>query len=247
MLMPRRLDYRKIAEYYDMVESGPGELEERVEKALRHHKVKTVLDITAGTGKQSLYLAERGYKVIANDIEPSMLEVARSKMKSHRIRMRFNVGDMRSVRLGTFDAIISMYNSVGHLSKSGFAAALSNISRSLRAGGIYVFDIVAREFAEAGLPSHEFIGTAKTIGGTKLVVFIRYSYRSDELDVHQRLVVQEGSALQKTITNSWGMKVYYYKELEELLWRYGFKVLKEESVRGGADGRRSHFVVAMKS
>jgi SAM-dependent methyltransferase len=44
-----------------------------------------------------------------------------------------------------FDAVITIFNAVGHLTKSGFEKAIRNIHRNLNAGGIYVFDILNLE------------------------------------------------------------------------------------------------------
>ncbi len=49
---------------------------------------------------------------------------------------------MRRLRVESFDSVITIDNAIGHLVKSDFNIAISNIHQSLNQGGIYVFDIL---------------------------------------------------------------------------------------------------------
>lgn len=53
-----------------------------VEKILKRHKVRTVLDLTCGTGSQVFWLAKRGYEVTGSDISLGMLKIAKCKVQS---------------------------------------------------------------------------------------------------------------------------------------------------------------------
>ncbi len=57
---------------------------------------------------------------------------------------------MRTSKLGTFDAAISMLNSVGCLGREDFGRALSNINENLEMGGLFVFDNTNLGCLEAG-------------------------------------------------------------------------------------------------
>ena len=48
-------------------------------KILEKYKVKSVLDLTCGTGSQVFWLLKRGYKVTGSDISPGMLKIANEK------------------------------------------------------------------------------------------------------------------------------------------------------------------------
>src|SRR5690606_20096416 len=50
-------------------------------------------------------------------------------------------GDMRTTYAGEFDAVITIFNAIGHLTRHDFEKALRNIHRNLKRGGIYLFDI----------------------------------------------------------------------------------------------------------
>jgi hypothetical protein len=48
---------------------------------------------------------------------------------------------MRTLKIGLFDAVITISNAVGHLTKAGFEKAMRSINKNLKEGGIYIFDI----------------------------------------------------------------------------------------------------------
>lgn len=137
------LEYMKLPEFFDAHNIGDDtELKNSViEKLLKKYNTKTVLDLTCGTGSQVLFLAKHGYEVIGSDFSPDLLKIARKKAKEAKLNLRFIDGDMRIINVGKFDAAITMFNAVGHLTKSGFEKAIININKNLKDGGIYVFDI----------------------------------------------------------------------------------------------------------
>lgn len=242
--MLKQFNYDKIAQYYDMIESAYGPLEDFLLRTLKKHKAVKILDMTAGTGKQSIFLAERGFAVTSNDINPKMLAIAKSKAKAAKLKIRFNTGDMCTARLGKFDVVISLYNSIGHLSRKRFLLALENIKRNLKPKGIYIFDILDRGFTETQLPDYEFVGTSKTYGDIKIVVFIKYLAKGKALHVLQKILVQESMRRPFTIKESWDMNVYYYGELEKILKDAGLEIIKQESINANKNGSRAHFIVA---
>ena len=62
-----------------------------------------------------------------------------------KIDVKFIDGDMRTLKAGKFDAVITIFNAVGHLTKASFVKAMKNIHQNLKSGGIYVFDILNLE------------------------------------------------------------------------------------------------------
>ncbi len=113
-----------------------------IERMLKKYKVKTVLDLTCGTGSQVFHLLKRGFKVTGSDISKGMLKIAERKAKKEKISIKFLRGDMRTINVGEFDAAITIFNAVGHLTKAGFEKTMRNIHRNLNDGGIYIFDIL---------------------------------------------------------------------------------------------------------
>lgn len=73
------LEYNELAAYFDLLGSRPKKVNAKIEKILKTHSVRTVLDLTCGTGPQVLYLAKKSYTVMGSNISPKLLKIAREK------------------------------------------------------------------------------------------------------------------------------------------------------------------------
>lgn len=70
---------------------------------------KRVLDAGCGTGAMAVELAERGAEVVAIDLSPTLVVLARERIpESIRERIDFRVGDMVEPALGKFDHVVAM-------------------------------------------------------------------------------------------------------------------------------------------
>jgi len=68
-----------------------------------------VLDAGCGVGQMAVELARRGAEVMAVDISPKLLEVAKTRMPADVAdRITFRAGDMLCPDLGAFDHIVAM-------------------------------------------------------------------------------------------------------------------------------------------
>src|SRR5258707_7758797 len=102
-------EYNKLSKYFDALGgSSPNSINRSIEKILRKYKVKTILDLTCGTGSQVLWLAKRGYKVTGSDFSPKLLKIAKSKAREEKIKVKLLKGDMRTKQVGHFDAVITI-------------------------------------------------------------------------------------------------------------------------------------------
>jgi len=70
-----------------------------------------------------------------------MLNVARHKAIQKNLDVKFIKGDMRDLRVGAFDAVITIFNAISHLTKADFIKSIRSIHKNLNAGGLYIFDI----------------------------------------------------------------------------------------------------------
>ena len=105
--------YNEGSTYYDTFNEDTANsrtTNSTIEKILKEHAVKTVLDLTCGTGSQVFWLTNRGYQVTGSDISPGMLKIAESKAKKEKISIRFLQGDVRTIKVGKFDAAITIFN-----------------------------------------------------------------------------------------------------------------------------------------
>ena len=87
-----------------------------------------VLDAGAGAGQMSFELAARGADVVAVDISPSLLEVAKKRMPPiWADRISFHAGDMLDPAHGRFDYAIAM-DSVIHYRANDMARMLGELA-----------------------------------------------------------------------------------------------------------------------
>src|SRR5579862_3364223 len=90
--------YNKDSEKYDLYnEENSKIINGTLEKILKKYKVKTVLDLTCGTGSQVFHLLKRGFKVTGSDISKGMLKIAKRKANQENIKIKFLRGDMRTI------------------------------------------------------------------------------------------------------------------------------------------------------
>jgi SAM-dependent methyltransferase len=93
---------------------------------------RTLLEVGAGTGKDSLFFQEHGLGVTCIDLSPAMIERCRER------GLRAQVGDIREQCFApaSFDAVYSM-NCLLHIPKAELPAVLAEIQRVLRPGGLF--------------------------------------------------------------------------------------------------------------
>jgi len=71
---------------------------------------KTLLDAGCGTGALAVEAARRGAEVVAIDLSPTLVNLARERLREHEqpLDITFLVGDMRDMDLGRFDFAVAM-------------------------------------------------------------------------------------------------------------------------------------------
>ena len=65
-------------------------------------------------------MAKRGLNIVGVDISPRMLSIAEEKNEKANLKVKFLNGDMRSSKVGQFDAAITIGNAIGHLTREDF-------------------------------------------------------------------------------------------------------------------------------
>ena len=192
-----------------------------ITNVFRRASVKSVLDMTCGTGAQTVGLFKAGFEVMGSDLSRGMLDIAREKSTGYPID--YFEADMRVVSLGRFDGVISMYNAVGHLTKDGLADTFRNAYQNLNDGGVYIFDIFNSDMMYM-TPDYEFIDAVREVGDTKYVRFSRSSYDAATglLNIRQRMLVQRGREEPRQIPDDYTLQTYSADELRAMLEAAGF-------------------------
>ena len=78
-----------------------------IEKEIKHDKQRRILDIGCGTGRHSVELAKRGYRITGIDLSEGQLAKAREKAKKENLTIDFRSGDARNLPfVNEFDVAI---------------------------------------------------------------------------------------------------------------------------------------------
>ncbi len=100
-----------------------------------------ILDAGCGAGQMTADLAARGADVVAVDISPALVEIARARLpKEHADRVTFASGDMTADH-GRFDHVVAM-DSLLYYGTDDIAAALARLGARTR--GAVVFTVAPR-------------------------------------------------------------------------------------------------------
>ena len=230
------LEYEKLSKYFDARNIGDDTDAKNgvIERLLKTHKVQTVLDLTCGTGSQVFFLTKRGYKCVGGDISPALLEIARTKAHNEKIDVKFIDGDMRTLKVGNFDAVITIFNAIGHLTKAGFVKAMKNIHQNLKSGGIYVFDILNLEAMTDAVVSDLAYCVNKKFNDSQMYI-VQYSTidrNNGRLTSYDNYIVQKNAAKPERFSHKFSLQIYTAQELREMLAKNGFETIGQYAMDG---------------
>lgn len=142
----------------------------RIRRASKEFKSKgyaRVLDLGCGTGRHSIYLAKQGFSVVASDIAPTGLDIARSKARSLGLKnIEFKLHDMRGIPLGNdyIDGVICIWV-LPHGKLEDITTTVHEIHRILKSGGTVITDLLSVDTESYGtgreIECNTFVGEKK--------------------------------------------------------------------------------------
>ena len=101
-----------------------------------------VLDAGCGAGPTTVELAARGAHVVAIDISPALIDIARQRLpRALTKQVEFCSGDMLAASLGSFDYVVAM-DSLIYYSANDIKTALSGLAK--RTSGSVLFTVAPR-------------------------------------------------------------------------------------------------------
>ncbi len=136
--------FQNFADNYDRESftSGTSGEVDFIEKELNFNKDARILDIGCGTGRHSLELARRGYKVMGIDLSVSMISKAHATAIKENLEIDFQVMDARSLNFtDSFDLAIMLCEGAFPLMETDEMnySILQNAFNSLRHDGKLIF------------------------------------------------------------------------------------------------------------
>lgn len=113
-----------------------------IERELDYNKSLKILDVGCGTGRHSVELTRRGYKITGIDLSESMLQTAREKAKSNHLAIEFLKHDARNLPFNKdFDVAIMLCEGGFPLMETDEMnfEILKNVSKSLKDNCRFIF------------------------------------------------------------------------------------------------------------
>lgn len=140
----------------------------RASESFKKKGYEKVLDLGCGTGKHSIFLAQKGFEVYATDMSPTGIGIAREKAEALGLRnIHFKQHDMISISFteSFFDAVICIWT-IYHGTSGGTQETVKEIHKVLKPGGMVITDFLSVEDSSYGLgreiEKNTFLGEKKT-------------------------------------------------------------------------------------
>ncbi len=142
----------------------------RIRGASKEFRLKNytrILDLGCGTGRHSIYLAKQGFSVVASDIAPTGLSIARNKARTLGLNnIEFKLHDMRSIPLANdyIDGVICIWV-LHHGTLEDIKTTISEIHRILKPDGMVITDLSSVDTESYGIGKeiecNTFVGDKK--------------------------------------------------------------------------------------
>lgn len=204
--------------------------DEQVRKIIKLTGVRrgTVLDLCCGPGRHSVALAKRKFQVTGVDRTRFLLNKARQRAKSARVRVEFVRADMREfVRPASFNLVINLFTAFGYFDrKDDDRLVLRNICASLKPKGVCVIDVMGKERLAKGSATT----TADRHADGSMLIQVHEIF-DDWTRIRNEWILVKGNRARRF---KFHHTIYSGQELKELLRAAGFADVK---LYGDFDGQ----------
>uniref|UniRef100_A0A6M3KVV8 Putative portal protein n=1 Tax=viral metagenome TaxID=1070528 RepID=A0A6M3KVV8_9ZZZZ len=159
------------------VDLTPSLFAQEFAQEMADRKLKSVLEIGCGNGRDSIFFARAGFKVTAIDVAPSAIKLAEENTKEAEVTIDFQVANAEKLPFkdGEFDAMFSL--SVLHATK--LSKSLPEVNRVLADNGLaFVYIYGDTEFANG--QREEVITADKYLELVKALNFIVLDFYSEQ-------------------------------------------------------------------
>ena len=138
-----------VSKHYDFIyknEDPFGTYADRIVKKILEYKTKgLVLDLGAGQGRNSVFLAKQGFDVSAIDISSIGIEKLTEKANSFGLKIDAKVGDIRDLKgTGAYDVILAIFV-LHHLELEQAEKLISVVKEKTEPNGLNVICAFTKE------------------------------------------------------------------------------------------------------
>jgi len=188
-----------------------------VEESLGVAPGGVVLDLGCGSGQHAVELASRGYGVVGYDLSLYQLALAADNAQERSQKINFLQGDMREMAFEEmFDGIFCWNTSFGYFEEDKNFSVAERAFRALRPGGMFLVDVINRDFVAAHTPSSVWFEGDSCVCMDDAVI----DYFTSRLRVKRSVILDDG----RTRECTYSIRLYSFHELGKLLHEVGFRV-----------------------
>ena len=176
-----------------------------------------VLDLGCGAGHHAVELASRGYGVVGYDLSLYQLALAADVAQERSQKINFLQGDMREMAFEEmFDGVFCWNTTFGYFEEDKNLAVAQRVFKALRPGGMFLIDVINRDFAAASAPCTVWYEGDSCVCMDDMSV----DYISSRLRVKRSIILDDG----RTKESLFSLRLYSLHELGKLLHEVGFRV-----------------------
>jgi ubiquinone/menaquinone biosynthesis C-methylase UbiE len=206
-----------------------------IEQEIKQDKSLNIIDIGCGTGRHSIELAKRGYRITGIDLSESQLKRAREKAKEQGVKVDFQKHDARATPFkDEFDLAIMLCEggfSLMETDEMNFEI-LKSATKSLKNNGKFIFTTLNGLFPLFHSVK-EFYESAGKEGGSvcKSISFDLMAFRD-----HNRVEFEDDAGNKKVLECN--ERYYVPSEITWLLHSLRFKKIEIFGAKLGAYSRK---------
>lgn len=176
-----------------------------------------VLDLGCGAGHHAVEFASRGYGVVGYDLSLYQLALAADVAQERSQKINFLQGDMREMAFEEmFDGVFCWNTTFGYFEEDKNLAVAQRVFKALRPGGMFLIDVINRDFAAASAPCTVWYEGDSCVCMDDMSV----DYISSRLRVKRSIILDDG----RTKESLFSLRLYSLHELGKLLHEVGFRV-----------------------
>lgn len=205
--------YKNFSKIYDkfMQYCNYDEWSNEIKKIIEKYNPngKTLLDLGCGTGETLLRLKD-DFICDGLDLSEDMLKIAQKKLKKSGVNLF--LGDMREFDTNKkYDIIISLFDTVNHLtSLEDLNDLFKSIRNSLNENGIYIFDIVDRNFMNEMFEKGIFFDDRKEMS------IIWEHFREEDIDIIEATYfIKNRAGFFEKFKEMYEKRIFHKKEIEK--------------------------------
>jgi len=199
-----------LYQLFDTLQSNDAANQSWADFIVKQLRGKRILEVACGSGDLAAFLKARGLEVLATDIDPQRLAIARSKHPE----VTFLPADLRNLSgFGAYNAILATCDSLNYLQElSEVETFFTQAHQHLTADGVLIFDILSQDRLAEFATEFEEEGV---LGGQ----VYRWRIKANGRALYHEFTLYEKTPLVYRLTE----RVYFPNEIEKLLSGCGFE------------------------